>query len=126
MDAPINVENPKPEISIVVHPDEGDNQQEEEEKVASTLNEAELSSSPSEDLESNDDEASVEVVSSFQEPVPGIRPAGQVYNFGTLPRFNRPRKGFVPKMRLMFERATSLEPELRYFEMQMLSKKWFI
>ena len=47
---------------------------------------------------------------------PGIQPAGEVIDFSTLPRAvvtSSRKRGIVPKMRLMFERARSLEPEAR-------------
>lgn len=48
-----------------------------------------------------------------QETIHELRPAGQVFNFGTLPRDGDPTKGIVPKIRLMFEKAKSLEPDMR-------------
>jgi hypothetical protein len=47
---------------------------------------------------------------------PGIQPAGEVIDFSTLPKAgvtSLRKRGIVPKMRLMFERARSLEPEAR-------------
>lgn len=56
--------------------------------------------------------------SSENPPVtsPGIQPAGEVIDFSTLPKAgvtSLRKRGIVPKMRLMFERARSLEPEAR-------------
>lgn len=52
---------------------------------------------------------------SFESHVHQLRPAGQVINFGTLTKDGFPSKGvLVPKMRLLFEKAKSLEPDTRY------------
>jgi len=108
VDAPLISE---PEIKCVAQTDDDTTQ---EDDLSTPLDDVESSSSPSEILDEDAVDGSTAVDrSSMPEPLPGIKPAGQVYNFGTLPRFYKSTKGFVPKMRLMFERAASLEPELR-------------